>query len=195
MKQLVNCVGMSAHKKVLESGRKPRILTSFSRSGTSSKKELRFVASPTVVVPKKNGLHISVERNPGSDFVISSESEDTDSDAPPSPSPSPRPGSAMSMMSRRSGTPTLTTTFSARTSLATLSARDILIGMPSSDRSNVVSRRDRDTAGKYPSPLSNVTFDDATFDELESKHTSIIENIEDIELRLGEVAVLMARQA
>lgn len=29
MKQLINCVGMSARKKVLESGRKPRILTMF----------------------------------------------------------------------------------------------------------------------------------------------------------------------
>ena len=46
MKQLVDCVGMSARKKVLESGRKPRILNIFSsKSGTmkgTKRKELRF---------------------------------------------------------------------------------------------------------------------------------------------------------
>ncbi|KAJ3573913.1 hypothetical protein NP233_g2126 [Leucocoprinus birnbaumii] len=51
MKQLVDCVGMSARKRVLESGRKPRILTNpaslRSRSGYgSSRKELRFVGDP-----------------------------------------------------------------------------------------------------------------------------------------------------
>ncbi|KAI0741377.1 kinase-like domain-containing protein [Daedaleopsis nitida] len=50
MKQLVDCVGMSARKKVLESGRKPRVLLSMnpsSRSGTL--KELRFDRSVAVV--------------------------------------------------------------------------------------------------------------------------------------------------
>jgi hypothetical protein len=53
MKQLVDCVGMSARKKVLESGRKPRVIGLWSLSGKSSmrvegsgkgsyKKELRF---------------------------------------------------------------------------------------------------------------------------------------------------------
>lgn len=45
MKQLVDCVGMSARKRVLESGRKPTILGYFSsKSGTKmgTKKELRF---------------------------------------------------------------------------------------------------------------------------------------------------------
>lgn len=51
MKQLVDCVGMSARKKVLESGRKPRIIgvvwgsnTTGSKHGTAStsRKELRF---------------------------------------------------------------------------------------------------------------------------------------------------------
>ncbi|KAJ2916180.1 hypothetical protein MD484_g4240, partial [Candolleomyces efflorescens] len=35
MKQLVDCIGMSARKKVLESGRKPRILTSFTMRGAN----------------------------------------------------------------------------------------------------------------------------------------------------------------
>lgn len=51
MKQLVDCVGMSARKRVLESGRKPKVLTNpaslRSRSGYgSSRKELRFVGDP-----------------------------------------------------------------------------------------------------------------------------------------------------
>lgn len=77
MKELVNCIGMSARKKVLESGRKPKILTSFSmrisremssdriseartkpKSGTATatnsnggtlRKELRFFPTPTAI--------------------------------------------------------------------------------------------------------------------------------------------------
>ncbi|PCH44105.1 kinase-like protein [Wolfiporia cocos MD-104 SS10] len=52
MKQLVNCIGMSARKKVLESGRKPRVLTSRSlsvRPDAPRVKELRFDRSVAVV--------------------------------------------------------------------------------------------------------------------------------------------------
>ncbi|KAL4252040.1 hypothetical protein ABKN59_001808 [Abortiporus biennis] len=64
MKQLVDCVGMSARKKVLESGRKPRILSQMkfgsggsgatgslgrARSGSGTLKELRFDKSVMVV--------------------------------------------------------------------------------------------------------------------------------------------------
>jgi len=45
MKQLVDCVGMSARKKVLESGRKPKILNIFSSKvgkKDTTRKELRF---------------------------------------------------------------------------------------------------------------------------------------------------------
>ena len=49
MKQLVNCVGMSARKKVLESGRKPRVLTSAGRSRSSTLKGLRFDRSVMVL--------------------------------------------------------------------------------------------------------------------------------------------------
>ncbi|KAI0083854.1 kinase-like domain-containing protein [Irpex rosettiformis] len=49
MKQLVNCVGMSARKKVLESGRKPRILTSAGHSRSSTLKGLRFDRSVMVL--------------------------------------------------------------------------------------------------------------------------------------------------
>lgn len=52
MKQLVDCVGMSARKKVLESGKKPKILKNPSSLRTASggygtlRKELRFVGDP-----------------------------------------------------------------------------------------------------------------------------------------------------
>ncbi|KAF8148004.1 kinase-like domain-containing protein [Crassisporium funariophilum] len=55
MKQLVDCVGMSARKKVMESGRKPRVLTGeFTRTGTGSgtsrmRKELRFDPTATPI--------------------------------------------------------------------------------------------------------------------------------------------------
>ena len=64
MKQLVDCIGMSARKKVLESGRKPRILnnpTSLrSRSGYGSvRKELRFVCDPIPMPDYRSLSHAS----------------------------------------------------------------------------------------------------------------------------------------
>ena len=73
MKQLVDCVGMSAKKKVLESGRKPRVIGIWSLSGKSGmrgdgtgkgsyKKELRFdpLATP-IPRPDYNALGPSSE--------------------------------------------------------------------------------------------------------------------------------------
>ena len=58
MKELVNLVGMSARKRVIESGRKPRILAGMSigerssrRTSSGTIKELRFDMTPTVVPP------------------------------------------------------------------------------------------------------------------------------------------------
>ncbi|OSD04695.1 kinase-like protein [Trametes coccinea BRFM310] len=142
MKQLVDCVGMSARKKVLESGRKPRVLLSLNRSSTL--KELRFDRSVAVVgeggvsfrvdAASQSGSQSQNESVLGASFLSASSRasgpiagggasgslagltqevtvedltfSDLDSDAPPSPSPTPRPGSAMSMLSRRSQTPT-----------------------------------------------------------------------------------------
>ncbi|CDO68405.1 hypothetical protein BN946_scf184815.g52 [Trametes cinnabarina] len=142
MKQLVDCVGMSARKKVLESGRKPRVLLSLTRSSTL--KELRFDRSVAVVGDGGVSFRVDAQSQSGSQSqnesvlgssLLSASSRasgvgpgggasgslggltqevtvedldfsDLDSDAPPSPSPTPRPGSAMSMLSRRSQTPT-----------------------------------------------------------------------------------------
>ena len=175
MKQLADCVGMSARKKVLESGRKPRILNRFNFGpGSNSKssstlKELRFDRS--VMVMNDAGISFRLDppasastslsasgfgslagsgasgassilngsqsvhsqsqshshslsmlsrgsRDNNTSFFVPSDSEDTSmetSDIPPSPSPSPRPGSAMSMLSRRSQTPTITGSYLLRT--------------------------------------------------------------------------------
>ena len=58
MKELVNLVGMSARKRVIESGRKPRILAGMSigerssrRTSSGTIKELRFDMTPAVVPP------------------------------------------------------------------------------------------------------------------------------------------------
>jgi hypothetical protein len=110
MNQLVDCIGLSARKKVLESGRKPRILTRFSRSGTL---KLKFPPSRVVV-----GNHTSQMTYPSTGPAASPSSDDTDTDGPPSPSP--QPGSAMSMMSRRTGTPTMTGSYSQRSSRGTI---------------------------------------------------------------------------
>ncbi|KAH9921683.1 kinase-like protein [Epithele typhae] len=162
MKQLVDCVGMSARKKVLESGRKPRVLLAHPRSGSRSRsgtgsgaasvlKELRFDRSVAVVgdagvsfrseqPSQQSHSHSHSHSNSESmlgasilsmssraldaaaqanatgasanatgltqEILLEDTSSEFDSDAPPSPSPTPRPGSAMSMLSRRSATPT-----------------------------------------------------------------------------------------
>ncbi|KAJ2925699.1 hypothetical protein H1R20_g11396, partial [Candolleomyces eurysporus] len=127
MKQLVDCVGMSARKKVLESGRKPRILTSFTmrgndtvsdktatrpRSKTSTgtngtlRKELRFDPTATPIpMPDYTASEPSIPKarlaplilEPTSPVYPCSASDGTESEGPPSPSPTPRPGSAMSI--------------------------------------------------------------------------------------------------
>ncbi|KAK7687642.1 hypothetical protein QCA50_008857 [Cerrena zonata] len=134
MKQLVDCIGMSARKKVLESGRKPKALIKLPNSRSSTLKELRFDKSVMVLndagisykidsgsasVSDTTGVSLSkleysassrsfsAQSLPEATYSLLTESDSSlDSDIPPSPSPSPRPGSAMSVLSRRSQTPT-----------------------------------------------------------------------------------------
>lgn len=166
MKQLVNCVGMSARKRVMESGRKPRILSSLSLNRTNSfKKELRFHQTPDD--PAQMPLS-------GTD---TEEDTDMDTDAPPSPSPSPRPSSAMS---RRSGTST--GTFS-RIMIGDLSQRtgtdaSMRMGGESSRRTSV------DLSGAYiPSSLRHPTRE-TPFDDLQAKHMSLMRSIRTLEQQL-----------
>jgi hypothetical protein len=116
MRQLVDCIGMSAQKKVLAAGRTPRTLGRLVReSGTG--KTIRFVPAPIEI--GLNSMRHTVALGVDASEVSASadargpwdhdqlcSSEDENASVPPSPSPSPRPGSAMSMLSRRSATPT-----------------------------------------------------------------------------------------
>jgi hypothetical protein len=198
MKQLIDCVGMSARKKVLASGRKPRILASElfrdgplpglgqgygpgpgqsrsrsrSRSGSLSgvsalsfkldssgmsktgswgrmqgrrlssspgpsvRKELRFDETPQVTVSRSSRSSSSHGHGHGlrrldTNLAVSGTDTETETETdlasvPPSPSPSPRPGSAMSIMSRRSGTPTGTLTGFGSASISTFGGSSLL---------------------------------------------------------------------
>lgn len=185
MKQLVDCVGMSARKKVLESGRKPRILTSFSRTGTI-KKELRFLPSPPMLsMHSHSSASLPKLAGPIFDMPITSGSEDTESEGPPSPSPSPRPSSATS---RRSGTPTITGTFSQRYGQGTLSiSNTVSLNLPPPVRRRSVDRRPVADAG-VPVRTTNLSLEDRTLDALEHRYNSIIEDILDIERRISMLA-------
>ncbi|KIJ16169.1 hypothetical protein PAXINDRAFT_132796 [Paxillus involutus ATCC 200175] len=162
MKQLVDCIGMSARKKVLASGRKPRILDSLTKSRLNTvKKELRF--GPSAIVT--NRTYDSVDFPP---IAIVSESEGTESgsEGPPSPSPSPRPGSAMSMLSRsRSATPTTAGSHSTR-----------FLSLPSSSLSGVLREGDNGD--------QRLDMDDKAISELESRHAALISELRSIQLQL-----------
>lgn len=170
MRQLVDCIGMSARKKVLASGRKPRILGSIHRSrSTTIKKELRFGPPPIVTTTNETS----------SDFppvLVASESEATESgsEGPPSPSPSPRPGSAMSMLSRRSTTPT--------TTAASHSNR--FLSLPSSSISEMFRAQEyRDEDGNLD--------DDEAFALLERRHAVLVSQLYSMQTQIDRLRELI----
>ncbi|EGN94477.1 hypothetical protein SERLA73DRAFT_188401 [Serpula lacrymans var. lacrymans S7.3] len=166
MKQLVDCIGMSARKKVLESGRKPRILSSYSRNrSVTFRKELQFI-----VTDKTYDSDIT----PAMEATASERSEDTESEGPPSPSPSPRPGSAMSMISRRSATPTVSASYSGR-----------FLGPPSATYSHD-SRRHYDHSSPRERSFQEVppSGNDDLLERLEKRRISILLDLDDIGKRL-----------
>ncbi|EMD39026.1 hypothetical protein CERSUDRAFT_93065 [Gelatoporia subvermispora B] len=194
MKQLVDCIGMSARKKVLESGRKPRILASVSRS--SALKSLRFDTS--VMVVGGSGVSYKLDSALGSETTqttsLSSGSvsslqvpmvalddsgtSDDDSSVPPSPSPSPRPGSAMSIMSKNS-------VRSRSGSLSDMISRRRL-STGSLTSSSVIS-----LPTKPPEPPQLPTLTDETLDDLGRKHSLLVRSLADIEGRLHRVLDLI----
>ncbi|TFK33478.1 kinase-like domain-containing protein [Crucibulum laeve] len=204
MKQLVDCVGMSARKKVLESGRKPRILTrsTLSRGGTLRRaKELRFdptatpIPVPDYTATSKQARLAPLRVDTQLQLYSGSEAEGTDSEGPPSPSPTPRPGSAMSILSsRRSGTPTMTGTFSRGSSSATgllslpLTARRASFGSAPSG-SFLTSRMD-DSAESVVLPENDMILD---LKQMEDKYMKMMHDIRSIGERLEEVSVLVGR--
>jgi hypothetical protein len=216
MKQLIDCVSMSARKKVLESGRKPRVLTSFTRGGSSSRKELRFVSSP-IPLPDYNapspvndlsrrqqstslGVDISI---PNGDHNGSlSVTEDTESEGPPSPSP--RPGSAMS---RRSTTPTLTSITSQRLGFASLSVNGGNFAAPNSGfrmdanvpsdqgpaRNDHHAETNKVLSANRPRATTVSSYTPSEFDDLEERHAVLMRDIGELEERLSNLTSLMKR--
>lgn len=264
MKELVNLVGMSARKRVIESGCKPRILTGLSigerssrRTSSGTVKELRFDMTPKVVPPDERvgqrrrvssasisytGSMASADAssrtsdptwsrippqpnftmtgtNSGSgldegeteDYFDGADEDDetgTEAEIPASPTPGPRPGSAMSMMSRRSQTPTVTGTFGTLPSFGSLTA-----GSGTTNRRNSGSYLTVPTLHPEPMPpvstpiIPNVSpqalgrarvnsvgnqqgdsLSDNVFDQLGKRHTKLVEDISEIHRRLGELA-------
>ena len=123
MRQLVDCIGLSARKRVLAAGRTPRgsalgpPIAKTLRFTTEVPGSLDFTAEPwpgeaAGAGTRRDGDSSTLDGTAVFALDVGGEEDESDgasaSDAPPSPSPSPRPGSAMSMLSRRSATPTST---------------------------------------------------------------------------------------
>ncbi|KAI0630689.1 kinase-like protein [Trametes polyzona] len=233
MKQLVDCVGMSARKKVLESGRKPRVLLSLTRS---SLKELRFDRSVAVVGDGGVSYRVDAASQSGSQsnnesvlggslLSVSSRasgagrgasangngngsatgltqevtvgdlsfSSDPDSDAPPSPSPTPRPGSAMSILSRRSQTPT----------------GSYLLRTGSGSGSREARRSVSPSVAGSEVPRATVAYEDKSsfvangpvefsyeyLDQLEKRHRRLMGDLAIVEGRLDEVSSMLQSNA
>ncbi|KIM59924.1 hypothetical protein SCLCIDRAFT_1217373 [Scleroderma citrinum Foug A] len=170
MKQLVDCIGMSARKKVLASGRKPRIIDSFNRSLSGTfKKELRF--GPTSFVVDKS--YDSADFPPVN-ISLNIEGSESGSEGPPSPSPSPRPGSAMSVLSRQSTTPTTTVSYSSR-----------LLSIPSISQSVIT----QDHSQQY-SPLE---WHEDAISRLEERHSELLSHLGGIQRRMDQLKALVER--
>ncbi|KAG8874727.1 hypothetical protein FRB97_005685 [Tulasnella sp. 331] len=121
LRQMLVHVGMSARKKVIESGKKPRNLTTTVAFAPlpAFKARSSFVmdVSPRYDDDADDGGDVKkkIRNSPPAPMILNANASITsDSSAPPSPSP--RPGSAMS---RRSATPGLTTTFRSMSILTT----------------------------------------------------------------------------
>ncbi|KAI8985721.1 hypothetical protein BD414DRAFT_417010, partial [Trametes punicea] len=218
MKQLVDCVGMSARKKVLESGRKPRAMLSLNRSSTL--KELRFDRSVAVV--GEGGISFRVDaasqsssqsqnesvlgasllssssRAPGAaataDFggvtqeviVEDLSFSDLDSDEPPSPSPTPRPGSAMSILSRRSQTPT--GSYLLRTGQNSREGkRSVSPSITGAEDRHAVAYEDQSSL----SVSGAVAFSYEYMEHLERKHARLMGDLSIVEARLDEVSSML----
>ena len=168
MKQLVDCIGMSARKKVLASGRKPRILDSFNRSASGTvRKELRFG-------PTSFAAHKSYDSGdfPPIDVSLNVEGSESGSEGPPSPSP--RPGSAMSVLSRRSATPTTTVSYSSR-----------FQSVPSISQSAIA----QDCIEQY-SPLE---WHEDAISRLEARHSELLSHLGGIQRQMDQLKALVER--
>lgn len=182
MKQLVGLVGQSARKKVLESGRKPRILPAVAGGRSRSNSTVKFVPAPIIVPPVSVSKRKKPEVWDGETETETETDTDTGSEAPPSPSPSPRPGSAMSMLSsrsRRSATPTMTMS-------AGMLSTQLSLPLPSTGRRSSFSQST--TTNMSHTWSSTMSLEDRTLDEMEVKHAALMYDIDRIESKITSLA-------
>lgn len=195
MKQLVDCVGMSARKKVIESGRKPRVLTlPLPRAGgMGSFMKLKDVRFGNANISEDDDDFTGTREPTGTmTQVIEYPSDPTssESEGPASPSPSPRPGSAMSMLSRRSTTPTITASHSrlslgVGTTPTTGGNSNTLSVFPLPPTPSL--RHERSDSRRKAVGDGDVTFTAGTFDAMEDRYACMMEDVEDIEDRLARL--------
>ncbi|KAJ6551162.1 kinase-like domain-containing protein [Mycena capillaripes] len=193
MKQLADCVGMSARKKVLASGRKPRVLPALPVLAPIP--PLRRPPPPAVAIPdfasSSQGRLRPVRAVPLTGRGGDTETETESDEGPPSPSPTPRPGSAMSMLSRRSGTPTITGTHTYHSQ----SQRSGMLGGASGSGASLTVPPRNVSGGRWVAEqaVSSPTWEDTTFDALEDKYSVMMEEIGLLEDRLDRFSALVGR--
>lgn len=190
MQQLVDCIGLSARKKVIAAGRTPRGSALASRT-----KSLRFaIEAPEPLdfgEPWPGDASSADARRDGDTSTLDGAAvfaldvgggDESDgasaSDVPPSPSPSPRPGSAMSMLSRRSATPTSSLLFRPPLPDDAAKAR----------RQQHSSGEATRTLSSSPSPRLPIYLGDDPEDALEvleERHRALMGEIASIEGRVG----------
>ncbi len=185
MRQLVDCIGLSARKKVLAAGRTPR--GSALGPSRTNLKTLRFATEPPEPPDFSEPWPGSWRDGDSSKldgtavFALDVGGEDESdgasaSDAPPSPSPSPRPGSAMSMLSRRSATPT---------------GSHLLCPPIPDDTHGAMTAQRQQHSPREPLPLpiylptAGEGSEDDTLEALEERHRALMGEIASIEGRVG----------
>ncbi|KAF8583489.1 kinase-like protein [Ramaria rubella] len=164
MQQLVNCVGMSARKKVLESGKKPTYIKTTSERIGSKKEIKRFIPK----LPEINTKH----KSGGNMSTTTSETESQP------PSPTPRPGSALS---RRSGwggrsTPSLMAGRSTPTSTFTATGTGATV---SSNLTSSVHWTMLPDSSKWTTPF------DGRLKEAERRHDRLLTDLDTLEESIG----------
>ena len=145
------------------------------------------------------------------DGVDEDDETETEAEIPASPTPGPRPGSAMSMMSKRSQTPTVTISYGTFSTLP--SSGSLAAGSGTMHQRN--SGNYLTVPSLYPEPISPVStpisptvisqspdrvqassvggqeedsLSDNVFDQLDRRHTKLVEDISGIHKRLSELA-------
>ncbi|KAH9958115.1 kinase-like domain-containing protein [Russula dissimulans] len=198
MRQLVDCIGLSARKKVIAAGRTPRRAALGSTTNTKTK-TLRFAmqhapepldfthahvgeATGTSLGWDGNSIDSADSSVPLALDVVNGDESDyaSASDAPPSPSPSPRPGSALSMLSRRSVTPTRTSSLLLRHALLPEATQ----GAATMQRSEAMTPI-RTSPSPPPSAYQDPADDEDKLVALEERHRMLMGEIASIEGRMG----------